>query len=326
MINKIKRVLKYVLIFFERGAYKKYLLKKYLSKILPATNVIDIGASYFPHGRFDIFLNSEKTFWVAIDPNIDNLSYVDNWNYKSNVIKVAEALSFKGGVMDFFKTNIDSGSSNLRFDFNENIKHRISYKNLIPIEEKKINTIKLIDVISDLEDTNIPCVIKLDTQGTEFDILKSLGEEYIKKNIISIEIETTLSNSPLNLGSGKFHEIVNYFENLNFEIAKLDVINFLHPKLDSKIKYNNFPKECDLVLIKKSSVVGEMNFNQKLIVIACYFSYNLYSEAAYIMDHIISSKEFSKKPKKLKSALFKIFKILKLSKSNDIPQNLESTN
>jgi len=253
MINNLKKGIKFISLLLKSGGYRAFQINKRVSKIIPKVNVFDIGASYFPHIKFKLFLDSHNTNWYAIDPNVDNLAYIKNWNFKAKVNKIGQALSLKGGDIPFYKTKIDSGSSNLEFNFNKNIKHRISFENLLPITKTNIKTVKLADIVETIDNPSAPFIFKLDTQGTELNILKSLNSKVFSDKVVSIEIETNLSLTPLNKKSASFNDVVNFFQKLDFEIAKIDVINYLYPKLDSNIEYHNIPKECDLVLIKKIS-------------------------------------------------------------------------
>ena len=321
ILKKIKNRLKHLINFSSLSSFNRFYLKKRLASILPEINVFDVGASYFPHKNFDIFLNSENTNWYAVDPNEKNLNYIDdNWPYKARVTKIPYALSNDGKKKPFYLTKIDSGSSNLKFDFNQNLKHRISFENLLPIVSSEIETRSAKEIIYENTNNKLPLVVKLDTQGTEFEIIKSLGKEYIQDKLCCIEMETTLSADPLNIGSGKLIEVIHYFEKLGFEIVKLDVIDFIYPKLKSMLKTNNVPKECDLVLIRKSSINNFLNLNYKLTILGCYFSYDLFSEAAVLVEDILKNNLGELDDDNLKNLNY-IKRNLKLVKGFDLTDN-----
>ena len=48
-----------------------------VAEILPKTFSIDVGASYYPHPAFEVFRMSPKNTWVAIEPNEQNLFYLN---------------------------------------------------------------------------------------------------------------------------------------------------------------------------------------------------------------------------------------------------------
>lgn len=82
MSPKIKQQLKiYLELLMSIFSYEtriKRRLEKILVTVLPQMNVIDIGASYFPHGKWKLFMKSKKINWYAVDPNEHNLHYADN--------------------------------------------------------------------------------------------------------------------------------------------------------------------------------------------------------------------------------------------------------
>ena len=44
-------------------------LRKLFSEIMPELMCIDVGASYYPHPKWKLFINSINTLWVAVEPN-----------------------------------------------------------------------------------------------------------------------------------------------------------------------------------------------------------------------------------------------------------------
>jgi len=106
--KKIINIIKYFLL---RSFRYKIRAKKCINNLLYELVIIDVGASYYPHLKWDIFVNNLKTNWIAIDPNSHNLNYCDNWLYKSKIIKLPVAVSGEGGTKKIYITNVDSGSS-----------------------------------------------------------------------------------------------------------------------------------------------------------------------------------------------------------------------
>ena len=96
--------------------------------------------------------------------------------------------------------------------------------------------------------------MKLDTQGTEFDIVSSV-EKQIFENLICVEIENTISIEPININSSKISDVINFFHSIDFEIVQVDVVDYLYPKTSNKLLNRNVPKECDWIFMKKSSSI-----------------------------------------------------------------------
>lgn len=282
-LKKVKHLFRYLVSAKYRN--KLYLITQ-ISKYLPEVNVIDVGASYFPHAKFQIFLNSIKTNWYAIDPNVDNLSYINNWKHNAKVYKIPKALSSGGGNQILYKTKIDSGSSTLKFNLSDNLNHRIVKSNLFPITELQINTISFQQFINDNCNKDLNFIMKLDTQGTEFDIVSSV-EKQIFENLICVEIENTISIEPININSSKISDVINFFHSIDFEIVQVDVVDYLYPKTSNKLSNRNVPKECDWIFMKKSSSILKSDLNFKLLSLGCYISYNLMGEALHLIQNIL---------------------------------------
>ena len=52
-----------------------------VSSALPKAVCVDVGASYFPHGAWEVLLRSPQTLWCAVEPNKQNLHYLQTWSY-----------------------------------------------------------------------------------------------------------------------------------------------------------------------------------------------------------------------------------------------------
>ena len=94
---------------------------------------------------------------------------------------------------------------------NPDMEHRItdSIKNyLFPYEEKIIETESLQSIFESVNYINeTPSLIKLDTQGSELEIIKGIDTKYFN-SIICIELENTLVN-PIMEGSSHFMRLWN---------------------------------------------------------------------------------------------------------------------
>jgi len=70
--NKLKR---FKILYKIRDYLFSDKISKIISDNMPIINCIDVGASYFEHSKWKIFLNSKTTNWIAVDPNSQNLDY-----------------------------------------------------------------------------------------------------------------------------------------------------------------------------------------------------------------------------------------------------------
>ena len=223
-------------------------LEKLLVSNLPAMNVIDIGASYFPHGKWKLFMQSKKINWYAVDPNDQNLTYADNWIWDCEIKKIPIAISDKSEKTSFYITNVDSGSSILKPHFNDNIEHRSSKDYFLPYKKIQLETVAINEVIE--KEFNIPVqptIMKLDTQGTEFQIIKSLSPKYLK-NILCFELESNLHAEPAYENSSHISEIFKFFNDNGYELMDIEVMRSQKKHTKNRVHSQNIPDECDLIL------------------------------------------------------------------------------
>ncbi|MDB3967755.1 FkbM family methyltransferase [Flavobacteriaceae bacterium] len=251
-------------------------------------NVIDIGASYFSHGKWKLFMRSKKTNWYAVDPNENNLGYVDNWIWDCKIKKIAIAISNKSEKTSFYITNEDSGSSILKPHFNENIEHRSSKDYFFPYKKIQLDTVAINEVIEKkLITPELPTIMKLDTQGTEFNIIQSLEQKYLK-NIICFELESNLHAEPAYENSSHISEVFKFFNENGYELMDIDIMRSQKKTTKNKINSKNIPNECDLIFIKKSSLLRYDSTESILAALGVYFCYGLYEELVFLSEFILN--------------------------------------
>lgn len=261
-----------------------------ISKMLPSTSCIDIGASYYPHPAWEIFRQSRNTFWVAVEPNIQNLFYLKEWNYPAKVIAVETGLSEQGGKHILHVTNVDSGSSLYEPVIERNMDHRIpSTDYFFPLKKVEIETVTINEVVKKLESPVNPITIKIDTQGTEFSILRALDENVTKTRLICIELESTLLATPLMKGSSHFYEIQEFYQRYGFELVYFKPISLLSPPSNNELKGSTILNECDAVFLLRSDEIKKRSVDFQLSMVGCYISYTLYGEALVLLKHIQQS-------------------------------------
>ncbi len=184
MNNKSNNIL--LKIFQKLNFYIEYLFKREINEkklyldILKNKNLVvfDVGSNLGNYSKFisSIFYKQEINIH-SFEPIKELLN---SQKIKSgNLIKNNVAVSDKNGVIKFYERNISSQSSLYEYSNLENDKIIKSYD---------IETINLIDYMEKLNIKNID-ILKLDVEGKELDIIKSLFQSskniYIK--IIKIE-------------------------------------------------------------------------------------------------------------------------------------------
>lgn len=304
LYKKIKRYLSFIKINL-----KKKKINKILSEILPKNLCVDAGASYYEHSKWVIFLNSINTTYISFDPNSKNLEYTKHWHWKSKIIKFGLPLWSTKTLRPFYLTNGESGSSLLKPFINKNIAVRYKYNNekyLFPYKKKNVATTTL-DIL--LKKFAEPIFLKIDTQGSELEILKGAIKLLKSKKILGLEIESSLLHSPMYLGSSKFWEIVKFLENLGYELIdlkKIDVASYFKYKINS----NKIPNECDATFVLNQKNIYSLDIEKKILILSFFISYNLIEEAIIFIENNNELKKFFDKKK------YGYSKFLQLLKNN----------
>ncbi len=274
-MRKIKSSLKNVRDYFLNDN-----LTKLLSNHIDNNLCVDIGAAKFEHVQWKTFLLSDKTEWIAIDPNKADLTYLDHWRWNAKLNIENVAISKYGGLMDFYITNVSTGSSLKKIRIDESMKNRIDKKYFYPIKKTQIKTVSAKELVQNYWKPQMDIFLKIDIQGYGMDILESL-EELIKNNIIlGIEIESSLYAKPIYENSSKFSEISKYLEQFGYELINLKVIN-----LKKNTKKNNYlPNECDSVFSLQQNIIKKKKLSSKINQLCFYNCYKMYDEMRNFYD------------------------------------------
>ena len=261
-------------------------LTSYGADFAGGTVAIDIGASYFPHVHWDVVRRCPNACWIAIDPNADNLQYLEKWQSHSlsKLVAVPTGVSQAGGKRTLYVTNIDSGSSILRPDIGEDWNNRVDHSYFFPVREVPIECTSLNNVLEEYtrEYGDAPLWIKLDTQGSECDILSGLDSKKLANNVITIESECTLQRIPIMTGSGKLVDLISMLEPFGFELVHLDPISASARTIGPwRVSPSSVVNECDAVFIlSPSHAIRERPLIHNLSLISAYIAYGLYHEAS----------------------------------------------
>ncbi len=308
-LKKQIKFLLHLINLISRQYRKRNKILNIVAKLLPKTFSIDVGASYYPHPAFEVFRMSSNNIWAAIEPNEQNLFYLNDWIWPSKVTSFKIGLSHLGGPQTLYVTNMDSGSSLLKPSIAENNSHRIKDLNyFFPFKEVNIDTITLKEVFDKLNFNNSPFVIKLDTQGTEFSILKGLPEDIIKNYAICIELENTLLLDPLMEGSTPFYEVLEFFQTRGFELVHLKPIQINAPIVDSSLNSSYILNECDAVFLLSNAVTKTRNIEFQLSMLGAYIAYFLYGEAYDLALYILQNNKIEDNNNNHLNELIKILK------------------
>jgi FkbM family methyltransferase len=239
-----------------------------------------------------IFLNSQNTTWIAADPVKENLKYLSKWNWNAKLKVINSAISSKNGIDKIYITNTKTGSSLKKIDIHPSMKHRVNRNYIFPIKKGEIKTVSLKSVI---KNKNLPIFLKLDTQGTEFEILKSVQDKIKNKEILGLEIECSLLSKPNHVNATKYHIVQKFMEDNDYELIDFKLIKFKQNFLNKKNNY--IPNECDAVFVPRFDIINKMSLNNQILILGFFISYNLKSEAINLINNLDLLNKFLIKKK-----------------------------
>ena len=237
VIQRIKtKVSKYLKSYIRQKKFN-FIISNLLNKNLEINNIYDIGAF---RGEWTYKLNKDclknKNFYL-FEANIENEKYLKKYNHKYFI----ETLSDKKKRVKFYSIAGTGDSYFLEQSniYKKNIKPRIIITSTLDSIKKKYNL-------------PYPDFLKIDTQGSEIDILKG-GKETLKKcKIILLECPIISYNK----GAPNLNEYVNY----------LNLIGFLPFEVGEIHHINNVFVQIDIFFLKKEILKKIIN-NKKILKI-----------------------------------------------------------
>ncbi|HET6280465.1 MAG TPA: FkbM family methyltransferase [Polyangia bacterium] len=225
---------------------------EHLAQILggETLTLADVGASYFLPDTWNYFLPLPTARFVLFDPVGQNLAYAKRLP-PERVTVVPVALSRTGGAAELFLANTDSGSS---------LFPPHPWPGRPPLNQQYFFPLRVVDIetrtlASCLDQHRIDAVhaIKLDTQGSELDIVKGLDSRRLQTLLLA-ELEVSMDSQPTQLGAAKLPEVISHFEThgfrfVNTRIARraLDASGCVGPRFASTLAAQH---ECDVLFIK----------------------------------------------------------------------------
>lgn len=255
-----------------------------VSPYLPGLVCVDVGASYYPHAKWRVFLESPQTSWIAVEPNVANLGYLQSWAWPCKVSAVTTGLSQHGGPQTLFVTNVDSGSSLLEPVIHAGMAQRIQNRGyFFPVREQRIDTLTLAQVLADTAATS-PVFVKLDTQGTELSILAGAEALLRSRRIVGIEMESTLQAQPVMQGAGKFWQACQYLEELGFELLHVKPIYGPSRFGNANVRGHTFLNECDAVFAVRPDIARGLAVEVRVALLGFYLANGFYEECVSMLD------------------------------------------
>ena len=246
MLMKLKSKLRYYLFKIFPTKFVKFFNRLYehrlnfnilnlMNKGLKIDVIYDIGAF---RGEWSNFLNrtslKNKNFYL-FEANEENEKYLEKLNFKY----FFGILSDANKEVNFY-SRVSTGDSYL-------VEQTNLYKENIKSVVKKTITL---DEIVKKKNLPLPDFLKIDTQGSELDILKGSQKSISKCSLIYLECPII----EYNLGA----------PNLNDYIKYLNSINFVPYDLCEVHKIDNILIQIDILFIKKSTL-NEFYSDKKIL-------------------------------------------------------------
>jgi len=221
----IKLIPKIFINFFQIYKYKLNLNIEYLlDKGIKIDNIYDIGAF---HGEWSEFLNNtslKKKKFFLFEANKKHVKKIKNKNFPYFI----GILSNIKKRIKFYSKNHSGDSYYLELTsfYKENLKPKILEANTL---DNIVNINKLL----------LPDLIKIDTQGSEIDILK--GGNEILNNCKIILLECPIIS--YNIGAPSLNDYIKYLDSIDY--LPLDIIEIHH--LDKVLI------QIDIIFLKKDN-------------------------------------------------------------------------
>ncbi len=252
-----------------RGFYFRISKANALSmKIIPEIALIDVGASHFLHKKWIPAFQSLRTSIIAVDPNEWNLAYLESIRIPARLVPFSKGLSRDGGLKTLFITNVDTGSSLKSPSLSPMLYRRLgeslnSY--LFPLKEMQIQTEKLETLVTE-HNIDSPLIIKLDTQGSELEILEGAERLFDSNQIVLVESEASLLRETIYEDATKLPELTEFMESKGFDLVDLKVMK--SKGLNNKSQ--GILLECDATFVMGFERALQSKLEVRLAVLYAY--------------------------------------------------------
>jgi|TARA_B110000459_G_scaffold10724_1_gene10884 FkbM family methyltransferase len=269
-----------------------YLLNKNLNQKF---TLLDIGAANGANGRWNIV--SDKLSTILVEPHKESAK-----NLKSEGLEVIESVlhSEDDKEIKFYNTRKPMCSSFYRPNFNH-LKNFLDKERFEIISEDTFNS-KSLD--TEIVKFTQPNFIKIDTEGSELDILK--GSKNTLLNVFGLEVECSFHQ--LREGQPLFEEIRSYLK--DFDFVFIDFVSMIKWEKDN-FGFSGQPQITDVLFLKNEETIIK-KFKKKEISLDDLINYLVILityERIDILKYVYKKTEISLK------FIEEIIKILEMKKS-----------
>jgi FkbM family methyltransferase len=168
----------------------------------------------------------QNTFLIAQDnPEVMVYAFEPDWRMASklmgrsaNFVVIPFAVSDANGFAEFFINEADGTSSLLQFN---SVAFESAWKNIVGLKTAASVMVPTIRLDTFMELMKLPRIdyLKIDTQGADFMVVKSLGTRI--RDVRKIMLEADVMHARLYQGSSGKDEIVSYMQTHGLELTSI---------------------------------------------------------------------------------------------------------
>ena len=294
----MEKIFIYIIKLFYKFNFINYLkkinllLNKNLNKKF---TLLDIGAANGANGRWNII--SDKLTTILVEPHKESAK-----NLKLQGLEVIEAVLHRENDKEikFYNTRKPMCSSFYKPNFNH-LKNFLDKDRFEIISEDTFSSKSLDSVILQFTQPNF---IKIDTEGSELDILK--GSRNTLLNVFGLEVECSFHQ--LREGQPLFEEIRSYLKDLDFIF--IDFVSMIRWEKDN-FGFSGQPQITDALFLKNEEIIiKKFNKNEiSLDELLNYFVILIVYERVDILKYVYEKTKISLQ------YIEEIIKILKMKKN-----------
>lgn len=220
--------------YFYRNRLGKFLIN--FKKNVPLNWVYDIGAHKGEWSSFYKKTSLKESNFILFEANEDHKKDLTQKKFNFFI----ETLSDEKKVVNFYNNNNSSGDSYFR-------ENSPNHNGLQPQKKKT----RILDEIVFSKNLPLPDLIKIDTQGSEIDILKGAKKTLENCKLVYLEcpIIANFNNNNLNI-----FDYLNYLKNLDYIPQEICEIHYYHEYLI----------QIDILFVKKK-LYKNINFDLGLL-------------------------------------------------------------
>jgi len=262
---------------------KRYYRYREVASALTRVLCLDVGAAHFPHQKWWLFMNSGAVSWAAIDPDECSLAYTEHWPWKCDVTPFPVPVASSSELRTLYRTKQGTGSSLLQIRERDNPLYSYSSKEseyFFPISNEKIRTVAIEEIVSKF-DTQSVKLLKLDTQGSEYEILSGYKRHLENGTTAVVETEVSLLDISPYINAPRLDDFMSFLRPLDFELLCLEV-HGKQPTIERSRQLTRV-SEADATFFLKPEIAIAAGVEVSTVLLASYITYGLFDEARYLL-------------------------------------------